>query len=413
MAYRELIKNFDRIRHYMQQFYVYGFKSRAEYQEKSIRSYDNERRRIESWLGDYMLFRQNETGRNTFLSVDSRRILNNPLYKAFKAKSFTAKDITLHFYILDILADGKRCTVREIGRRIDANYLSAFEKLFDLDESTIRKKLKEYEALGLLTSERQGKERLYQLAETSVHLEAWRDALAFFSEADPLGVVGSFLLDQFERVPDYFSWKHHYILHALESEVLSALLEAIGEHRSVAMLVDSTRMEKPMEHKVIPLKIYISTQTGRRYLMSWHYRIKKIILYRLDHIHAVKPGEVVQQIDQYKGYAKRFQENLWGVSSGVDFSLDHVEMTVYVDEGEEYILKRLERERRCGRIERLDEHNYRFVADIYDATEMLPWIRSFIGWITELTSNNQYMVNTFYEDLEAMEQMYGGESYAI
>lgn len=45
MAYSELIKNFDRIRDYMRQFYVYGFKSRTEYDKKSARSYDNERRR--------------------------------------------------------------------------------------------------------------------------------------------------------------------------------------------------------------------------------------------------------------------------------------------------------------------------------------------------------------------------------
>ena len=30
MAYSELIKNFDRIREYMRQFYVYGFRSRTE-----------------------------------------------------------------------------------------------------------------------------------------------------------------------------------------------------------------------------------------------------------------------------------------------------------------------------------------------------------------------------------------------
>ena len=44
MAYSELIKSFDRIREYMRQFYVYGFKSRSEYDMKSARSYDNERR---------------------------------------------------------------------------------------------------------------------------------------------------------------------------------------------------------------------------------------------------------------------------------------------------------------------------------------------------------------------------------
>ena len=107
VAYSELIKDFGRIRDYMREFYVYGFKNRSEYDAKSARSYDNERRRIESWLGEYMSFRQDSSGKNVFLSVDSRKIPRNPLYKAFKAKSFTDKDITLHFILLDILAEGR------------------------------------------------------------------------------------------------------------------------------------------------------------------------------------------------------------------------------------------------------------------------------------------------------------------
>ena len=88
MAYSELIKNFEKIRSYMREFYVYGFKSRDEYNAKSARSYDNERRRIESWLGDYMGFHRDAAGKSVFLSVDSRSILHNPLYQAFRAKSF-------------------------------------------------------------------------------------------------------------------------------------------------------------------------------------------------------------------------------------------------------------------------------------------------------------------------------------
>ena len=72
MAYSELIKNFNRTRDYMREFYVYGFKSRDEYGRKSTRSYDDERRRVESWLGDYMQFRKNADGKNVFLSIDSR-----------------------------------------------------------------------------------------------------------------------------------------------------------------------------------------------------------------------------------------------------------------------------------------------------------------------------------------------------
>ena len=47
MAFNELIKNFDNIRLLMRDFYVFGFRSRADFADKSARSYDNERRRIE------------------------------------------------------------------------------------------------------------------------------------------------------------------------------------------------------------------------------------------------------------------------------------------------------------------------------------------------------------------------------
>lgn len=95
MAYSELIKKFNRIRSYIRSFYVYGFLHRNEYEPKSTRSYDNERRRIESWLGEYMTFGRDPEGRRFFISVDSRIITHNPLYNAFRTKSFTDKDITL------------------------------------------------------------------------------------------------------------------------------------------------------------------------------------------------------------------------------------------------------------------------------------------------------------------------------
>ena len=124
MAYSELVKNFNRIREYMREFYVYGFKSRDEYTGKSARSYDDERRRLESWLGDYMRFRQTPDGKNVFISIDSRVSRHNPLYKAWKAKSFTDGDITLHFILMDILAvSDTLITLGDITSRVDARGL--------------------------------------------------------------------------------------------------------------------------------------------------------------------------------------------------------------------------------------------------------------------------------------------------
>ena len=157
MAYSELIKNFEKIRAYMRDFYVYGFRTRTDFEGKSARSYDNERRRIESWLGDSMSFRQDATGKRVFISVDNRETLHNPLYKALKAKSFTDKDITLHFYILDILEDGEKLSFRTIADRVAECCQEIAGDAFLPDDSTIRNKLKEYVSLGILKEEKQGR----------------------------------------------------------------------------------------------------------------------------------------------------------------------------------------------------------------------------------------------------------------
>lgn len=412
MAYSELIKNFDRIRDYMRQFYVYGFKSRTEYDKKSARSYDNERRRIESWLGEFMRFRQTPDGKNVFLSVDSRAIPGNPLYNAFKAKSFTAGDVTFHFYVLDLLKGGNAYTVQEILDLFGEKYLCHFDTDWQPDISTIRKKLKEYTELGILQAEKRGRELYYSRAPETVDLKAWADTAAFFSEADPLGVIGSALLDQLNQTPDYYQFKHHYILHTLDSQIMLQLLEAIGARRTVKLTNVSQRSgeNRQVVHLVCPLQIFVSTQSGRQYLLCYHYRLKKLMFFRLDYIQKVELTAEEKQFDTYMGYCEKFHSHLWGASGGVDFNVDHLEMTLHLEDDEQHVLRRLEREKRIGRVERIDSNTYKYVVDTYDASELLPWIRSFIGRIEKLECSDESVVTKFYENLEQMYRMYGGEA---
>lgn len=410
MAYSELIKNFDRIREYMRQFYVYGFRSRTEYDKKSVRSYDNERRRIESWLGGYMGFRQTADGKNVFLSVDSRTISGNPLYNAFKAKSFTDGDVTFHFYILDLLRDGRARTAQEIVDGLWEEYLCRFDAAPTPDISTVRKKLKEYVSLGILQSEKQGRELRFSLCQSAPLPAEWAGAAAFFSEADPLGVVGSYLLDTLEEVPDWFQFKHHYILHTLDSQLLLQLLTAIAEHRRIKLTNASLRKaEREVVHPVYPLKIFISTQGGRQYLLCWHYRFRKLMFFRLDYIRRIEPGDIEQHPELYEEHCRRFRPHQWGTSVGPGRKLDHIEVTLLYGPGEEHIPRRLEREKRCGTVELPEEGQCRYIADVYDAEELLPWLRTFIGRITRLGCSNPDVVRRFYEDLEQMAKLYGGE----
>ena len=177
-------------------------------------------------------------------------------------------------------------------------------------------------------------------------LNTWADALSFFSEEDPLGVIGSFLIDKLEKPSDSFRFKHHYMLHALDSDVLCDLLAAIDEKRAAELTVRSLRSGRDYQRTVCPLKIYVSTQSGRQYLLGYHYRGRHLSFFRLDAIKKVTIGNVEKHYSKYLGYQEKFDQHLWGVSTGPDHNLDHIEMTVHFDPGEEFVLHRLEREER-------------------------------------------------------------------
>lgn len=409
MAYTELIKNFERVREYMRQFYLYGFKSRDEYNIKSARSYDDERRRIENWLGEYMGFKNSASGKNVFISIDSRNVKSNPLFKAWKTCSFTDRDITLHFIIFDILKNNPDgITTGDICLAIEEDYLSSFDNPLSFDESTIRKKLKEYINLGLVIGEKHGKTVLYKLAEDDVKVNA--DALAFFTESAPCGVIGSFIADKKPANNRNFSFKHHYITQTMDSEILAKLFVAVRENRRVKIFNHSARSGNHIEVDALPLKIYISTQNGRQYVIVHHFDFDRMMSYRLDYITDVELGEVFEEAEIYHEKLSRMQKHMWGVSaSKYEDRTNHIEFVISFEENESYIYKRMLREKRCGTVELTGKGMCKFSADVYDEKELIPWMRTFIGRIVKVRFTDKELEKTFKDDIRSMYAMYCGE----
>lgn len=406
-SYSELIKNFEKIRAYMRDFYVYGFKGRDDFKGSS-RSYDDERRRLESWLGDHMSFTRTPEGKRVFISIDSRVIAHNPLYKAWKAKSFTDGDITLHFILFDILSDpSQRFTHSELLDLIDNKYLSGFEDPMIFDESTVRKKLKEFVDVGIITAEKEGR-RVYYRRNADVDITELDDVLNLFSEIAPCGVVGSFILDKNFHGESPFAFKHHYITSAIDSGVLASLFLAMREGRYVTAVNLSRRRESSTRIRILPLRVFISVQSGREHLLAYHPSCKAICAYRIDYLSDVKIEEPEPEFPIKREILDKLQSKMWGVNpKRGDDHLEHVEFTIKVGDGEDYIVRRLYRERRVGTVEKLDENRYRFFADVYDSNELIPWIRTFICRITQISFSDHTLEDGFKKDLDAMYKMYG------
>ena len=88
--------------------------------------------------------------------------------------------------------------------------------------------------------------------------------------------------------------------------------------------------------------------------------------------------------------------------------IEYIE-NLHFDDDEQHIPQRLEREKRNGRVEIIDQNTCKYIVDTYDASEMLPWIRTFIGRIEKLECSDETVVKRFYEDLELTFALYGGE----
>ncbi|MCR5609932.1 MAG: WYL domain-containing protein [Lachnospiraceae bacterium] len=400
MAYSEVIKDFNRIRSYIREFYVYGFKTREEYNQKSSRSYDNERRRLESWLGDHIQFRQTADGKNVFLSIDSRKSRYNPLYKTWKTKSFTDGDITLHFILMDILSMAEEpLGIGDITTLVD-EYLYEFNEPRSFDESTVRKKIKEYVNEGIIVAEKKGKTLYYSIGDMKSFDD--NNVLDFFSEIAPCGVIGSFILDKKEKHESIFAFKHHYITGAMDSDILCSLFIAMEEKREVIL---ELKNNKPL---VVPLRIMLSVQSGRQYVMVYIPKFKRVTSYRLDGIKSVKAGNVNEEYDKWNDVLDGMLSHMWGVSTQgcSNERIEHIEFNVHYEDDEQYIHNRLEREKRCGTVEKTDNNTSRFYADVYDSCELLTWIRTFICRITDFHCTNDFVEKRFYYDLYSMYNMY-------
>lgn len=409
--FSELIKNFDKVRDYMRDFYIYGFKTRSDFNYKSLRTYDNEKRRIESWLGDLIRFDNKRKGKQIAISLDSGQLSANPLYKSHKSKSFTDNDVTLHFFILDILKVETELSVEEITDRL----CDCYGKLFE--SQTVRLKLKEYVDEGILIQKKYGKTLRYSLLQEypetlTSNTRELADALTFFYEALPFGVVGSYLLDKMEVKNETFLFKHHFIVHTLDDYILFTFITAMEEKRSVA-IVNFGKKKRETHLLGVPMKLFVSTQTGRQYIILYNPSINRFNAYRLDYIKSVKLQKVCEEYDSYKALFDENKELVWGVSFGNTKPPVHTEefkMVLRIEEQrEQYIIDRLKREGRTGTITRVCENTYSFSVKVFDTNEMMNWVKTFIGRIITLEGSNQQAINNFYRDIKRMKNMYKEE----
>ena len=127
----------------------------------------------------------------------------------------------------------------------------------------------------------------------------------------------------------------------------------------------------------------------------------------------------LEKDDVYKNLETNI-DYVWGVSfSGNKTKL---KLMLSIDEKyEDFIIQRLVREGKNGIITKIGENLFCYEKIVFDAREMFPWLRTFIGRLVDLrfvfldgelneVGENRKLRNDFLKDIRDMEWMYFQES---
>ena len=412
-GFTELIKSFDKIRDYTREFFVYGYKCRNDYTRKSGRSYDNERRRIESYLSGYIKWETNSRGKNLFISTDTSDLSENPLFSMWEAKTFTKNDCLLHFCLPEILTENPGLTAKEVTGILSEEYLSCFHDYEMLDVMTVRNKLNEYTMAGLFSTQKNGKTLHYSMNKslfdqvTPDAVDSLLVAVQFFENVVPAGVLGYFVRRDRGKSEDVFSFRHIFMSHTLDDEVVITIVNAMSAKKAIRFENCGIRSKIPSVETVLPLKIATNVKHGRRFLIAYHLRKRRLFSYRLDYMRNLT---VEEESELYDGQLTDFANKLpfsWGVALGKQTKLEQVEVILQIDERtEEFVLNRVKREGKNGSVEKVGDHTFLYRIEIFDTMEIVPWLRTFIGRIISIKGSNQTVIQQFINDSHRMANLY-------
>lgn len=89
-------------------------------------------------------------------------------------------------------------------------------------------------------------------------------------------------------------------------------------------------------------------------------------------------------------------------------NVEPLKLTLKIDEiSEDFIIERLQREKRNGTLEKIGDNRFVLTIDVFDPNEVMHWAKSFIGRIISIEGGNKNIRERFYRDIIRMNKMYG------
>lgn len=427
--FSDFIKHYNIIRSILRDVFLYGCFSREGLEDKrkvSSRKISYETRRIQQYVEEEFI-KVDRDGRYKLLSLtyDAIRNTENFLVKTYMTKSFTRTDLLLYFYILMVLnhAKGPLC-FRDIEEKLIGEGLISYD---DISSKTIERKLQEMSlSQGILQCSVIKRTKYYSVAEDILKelddnevLELLKAVALYKNIIFPV-TAGYYseqaLMDyvKYERkidldIKDYFQYKNLHFHPVIEEEILWRLLKAIHHRKLVTLnyeLPSGSGGGKTMITAVKPYKIRYDIQCGRFYLVSYDSS-NRCIVSRLDRIEKIDILKESYSIDNLPVLYKRDMKYSWSsVALGEGKFSELVKLEVIIDEKKEsYVIEKIKSEVLNSTAIKVAEGVYYITLIVNDAMEIIPWLRSYSGYIRVIEGS--WLNKRLNEDWKEMLEGYG------
>lgn len=414
----DFIRDYEKIRSVLRDIFVYGCFNRQDFKKRniSLRKYDNEKRKITTFLKSQYILEETEN-RRKYVRLHSNmfHVTENYLIDSYAIKSFTNLNVELYIKIMQVLALKPKLAKNQIMNEL---YLLPAEYKRLYDQNTVARKLEKLCKFGLLNSAREGNADIFFIADDPFEslsineiFELYRAVQYYANVLYPstLGYHMQIVLRQYAESErnvkieddDLFMFKHNHFEQVLDEEVMWELLQAMDNKQIVAFKYQPFGKDWRLNDDIIPVKIIVDEYYGRRWLFGIKNSDLMPKIFRLDRIQEVRlalknhdrDDSVLQAI-----YDESMKYSWCACSKNPDKDLTLVELIFHLnDKNMSIILGRIYREKKWGTIEKIDEYKYRYRIEVTDPVEMKPWIRSFGGSV-EVVGNSKH---TLKEDLEA------------
>ncbi len=422
--FNEFIKHYNIIRDILRDCFLYGFFSRDGLENKrnvSSRKVSYEIRRIQQYVeSEYIRFDKDGRYKLMSLSYDFMRHPDNFLVSTYMTKSFTRTDLLTYFLtLLYVQSENKPCSLKCIEEGLNAEGLVSFDKI---SSKTIQRKLTEMcESIGVLSCETIKRTKYYSISNDilrMLNIDELKELVTAINLYKNIvfPVTAGYFCEQtlkdymrYERKKEYefinvFNYRNVHFHPAIEEQVLWEIIKAIHQRRKIRITYHSPKnIGNSNNRKILsPYKIRYDVRHGRFYLISFNTH-SRCIVSRLDRLEDVELLDEQFNREDFDGEYRSHMLYSWSSASlNPANKPETVKLEVIVDEpSENYILEKIKNEAPLGKLEKIEAGRYHFTLQVNDSYEIIPWIRSYAGYVKVLESKElaEKLLNDWKETL--------------